>query len=277
MTECTYISNPRRLFWKAWLARPLRLCGYLCVFGVCVFSVKAQVKMLETAPTKTSAQPDRRDAISSGAWSAATISLFNTWSALDDNPDRRASFYSPDHKKLVEISGENVVLRIAGRTFRTNINNVTKHDGELGWAPDSTKFFLTWSETGELGAWHLEVYGVDAAGVHEFSGVADLARKDFERLVRKMPIDPDLNTPELKKIWDYDGYCDPYNVVGGRWLNGSREILLSVLVPNTSDCRYMSLFDVYRVNATTGVILQRYTASEAHKLYGGKYLPRIVR
>ena len=122
----------------------------------------------------------------------------------------------------------------------------------------------------------MEVYSVDSTGTHEFPKVAGPARKDFERLVRKMPIDPELNTPELRGIWNSDSYCEPYNVVGGRWLSGSRELLLSVLVPNTSDCRYMSLFDVYRVNATTGAILQRYTAPEAHKLFGDKYLPRIV-
>jgi len=239
-------------------------------------SVKAQTGPAKAASAKTSRKPDRRYAIARGAWSAATISLFNTWSALDNNPGRRASFYAPDHKKLIEIVGEKVSLNIDDRTFDTGIDNVTKHDAELAWAPDSTKFFVTWSESGELGTWHMQVYGVDAAGVHQIPEVEEPARKDFEKLVRHMPIDPILNTPKLRGIWDSDGYCQPYNVIGGRWLNGSQEILLSVLVPNTSDCRYMSLFDVYRVNATTGKILQRYTAAEGHKLFGDEYLPRIV-
>jgi hypothetical protein len=93
--------------------------------------------------------------------------------------------------------------------------------------------------------------------------------------VRRWPVDPQLNTPELRAIWDSDEYCEPYHVIGGRWLNGSEEILLSVLIRNTSDCRYMSEFNVYRVNATTGQILQRFTAQEAHKRFGDKYLPRI--
>jgi hypothetical protein len=249
----------------------------ILAFGTCVPSVKSQAKQPKTASAATARQRDRRYAVVSGAWSAATVSLFNTWTALDDNPQRRAHFYSPDHKKRIEILGERVFLRIDGRTFDTGVSSVLNHDAELGWAPDSTKFFVTWSETGELGTWHMQVFGADASGVHEFRGVEEPARKDFERLVRKLPIDPILNTPELRELWKSDDYCEPYNVIGGRWLNGSRKILLSVLISNTSDCRYMSLFDVYRVDATTGRILQRYTAAEGHKLFGNKYLPRITR
>lgn len=258
------------------LARALVLCGQLCTLGICLLSIRAQTGPPKTASGKSARKLDPRYAVVRGAWSAATVSLFNTWSTLDHNPDRRASFYSPDHKKQIEIIGERVFLHMDGKTFDTSIDNVTKHDAELGWAPDSTKFFVTWSETGELGTWHMQVYGVDSAGVHEFPRVEEPARKDFEGLVRKMPIDPELDTPKLRRIWDSDEYCEPYDVVGGRWLNGSREILLSVLVPNVSDCRYMALFDVYRVDATTGGILQRYTAAEGHKLFGSQFLPRIT-
>jgi hypothetical protein len=39
----------------------------------------------------------------------------------------------------------------------------------------------------------------------------------------------------------------------------------------------MTLFDVYRVDAVTGKILQRYAAAEGRKLFVYKYLPRIAR
>jgi hypothetical protein len=236
-----------------------------------------QLTQSEPAPVpsaKNSPKIDRRYAIVRGSWSAATISLFNTWGAFDDNPGRHMSVYSPDHQKLVEVIGADATLRINGQSF--NINNLTKHDAELGWAPDSTKFFVTWTESGELGPWHMQVYGVDKSGVHEFPKVEEPARKDFEHRVRQMPIDPDLNSPELRFFWEADEYCEPYHVIGGRWLNGSQEILLSVLIRNTSDCRYMCEFGVYRVNAVTGEILRRFTAAEGHKRFGDKYLPLIV-
>jgi hypothetical protein len=187
------------------------------------------------------------------------------------------SFYSPDGKKRVEVIENRVKIRVGGRTFRTDIDNVTKHDAELGWSPDSTRFFVTWTEGGELGPWHMQVYGVDGSGIYEFPKVEEQARSDFERRVREWPIDPELDTPELRSIWDADEYCEPCHVVGGRWLNGSGEILLAVLVRNTSECRYMSEFNVYRVNAVTGKILQHFTAAEGHKRFGNKYLPLIER
>jgi hypothetical protein len=131
-------------------------------------------------------------------------------------------FYSPDRQKLIEVVGRRVTLRTDDRRFDTEINNVTKHDAELGWAPGSTKFFVAWSESGELGPWHMQVYGVDGSGVHEFPGVEEPARKDFEKRVRKMPIDPLLSSPARRAIWDGKEYCEPYHVIGGRWLNGSQ-------------------------------------------------------
>jgi hypothetical protein len=265
------------------LSRALLLSVHLCIF--CTFhpSLNAQAETKarapQTEPTKAASvrkpsKIDRRYAIGRGSWSAATVSLFNTWSALDENPGRHMSFYSPDRKKLIEVVGADVFLRIGGRTFNTDINS---HDAELGWAPDSTKYFVSWTETGELGPWHMQVYSVDESGVHEFPKVDEPARKDFEQRVRQLPIDPELDTPELRGIWDSDEYCEPYHVIGGRWLNGSKEILLSVLIRNTSDCKYMSEFNVYRVNAVTGEILQRFTAAKAHKRFGDKYLPLIAR
>jgi len=245
---------------------------------VMIASGAAQVAATEPSkisPAKHPPKIDKRYAVTSGNWSAATIPLFNTWPAPDNNPGRHLTLCAPDRKKVVEVIGERATLRVAARTFETEINNVTKHDAELGWAPDSTKFFVTWSESGELGPWHMQVYGVDESGIREFPGVEEPARKDFEQRVRHWPINPELNTPELRHVWDADDYCEPYHVIGGRWLNGSKEILLSVLIRNTGDCRYMSEFNVYRVNAVTGEVLQRFTAREGHRRFGSKYLPRM--
>jgi hypothetical protein len=240
---------------------------------------KEQVAKAEPAKKGSAKKPskiDRRYSVARGAWSAATIALFNTWSALDQNLGRHMSFCSPDRKKRIEVVGQKVTLRIGERIFDTEINDVTKHDAELGWAPDSTKFFVTWTETGELGPWHMQVYGVDESGAHEFPNVEEPARKDFEQRVRQLPIEPEFKTPQWRAIWEADEYCEPYHVIGGRWLNGSQEILLSVLVPNVGDCRYMSKFNVYRVNANTGEILQRFTAAAGHKRFGDMYLPIIT-
>src|SRR6266567_1539035 len=217
-----------------------------------------KTELTKAAAAKKPPRIDRRYAVARGDWSAATVSVFNTWSAFDDNPGRHLSIYSPDRQKIIEVVGADVTLRIGSRSFETDINNLTKHDAELGWAPDSTKFFVTWTENGDLGPWRTQVYGVDESGLHEFPKVEEPARKDFEQRVRQWPADPAVNSV----FWDIDEYCEPYHVIGARWLNGSQEILLSVLIRNTGDCKYMSEFNVYRVNAITGEILERFSATE---------------
>jgi hypothetical protein len=259
------------------LTRAVLLCGLLSVLCLVIHSAGAQTKAANSAPPKTTHRIDPRYAIARGSWSAAAISLFNTWTAFDQTSGRHISFSSPDGKKRIEVVGANVYLWVGGKEFETDINSVSKHDGELSWAPDSTKYFVTWTESGELGPWHMQVYGVDETGAHEFPKVEEPARKDFERRVRQWPIDPDLNSPELRTFWNGAQYCEPYHVIGGRWMNGSKEILLSVLIPNVGTCRYMSEFNVYRVNSTTGAVLQRFTAKAAHRQFGGKYLPIITR
>jgi hypothetical protein len=256
-----------------WIAFFIRF-GLICVYLACGITAGRTQSGKPSTDTRP-ATLDRRYAVSKGAWSGATVSLFNTWTAFHDTPGRHIAIWSPDHEKQILVIGKEVRLRINGRTFDTGINGDLNLDAELGWSPDSTKYFVTWTESGELGPWHMQVFGVDDSGVHEFPKVAEPARLDFERRVRAMPIDPEMNTPDRKPFWDMAEYCEPYHVIGGRWLNGSSEILLSVLIRNTGDCRYMSDFNVYRVNAKTGQIIGRFTASEGHRRFGNRDLPKI--
>src|SRR5215470_12322934 len=117
------------------MARLLRLHVYSLLLVTFNHLVSAQIDSATPSPVEltkkvTGDRPtiDRRYAIARGNWSAATISLFNTWSGLDENPGRHASFYSPDHLKLIEVVGENVAIRIAGKRFDAGIDNLTKHD-----------------------------------------------------------------------------------------------------------------------------------------------------
>src|SRR5579863_9734988 len=121
----------------------LRVCVGLA--SACALLVAAQSP---TPPVKPHPSLDRRYAVASGEWSAATVSLFNTWSAFDNNPRRHIVVSSPDHKKSIEVAGNIVTLHVGSREFDPDINNLAKHDAELGWSPDSTKYFITWSETG---------------------------------------------------------------------------------------------------------------------------------
>lgn len=214
------------------------------------------------------AQQDRATAKVRGDWSSQSVSLFNTWGGLDSNPGRRLTFYSPDKKKRVEVIGGKVLLCIGSKKFDAHFQNKT--NAELGWSPDSSRFFLTSTDGGETGSWHVQVYDVNDFGLRELEGIENGAKKDFEARIRKLPPYKGRD----RNLWATQEYCEA-NVVGSEWLAGSSQLLVSVLMPNTSACRYMTKFEVYRIDILSGEILQRYTAREAYRKFDPADLPKI--
>ena len=246
---------------------PMFLLARICV-GAALLT--APIVMI---PQTQAPALDRRTSVEPGAWSGKAVSLFNTWGGLDSNPGRKLSLSSPDGTKTISVRNDTVTLVVSGKQYPTGFGART--NAELGWAPDSRHFFLTWTDAGVTGQWHTQLYVVTDTGLQEIKGFSDAARRDFARVVRKMAIPADLNNPLGRRYWSSKEYC-PLNVAGSQFLNGSSEFLLSVLVPNTSRCRQMSEFNVYRLAIPGGKILQRYTAKEAHGKFGDDDLPVIT-
>jgi hypothetical protein len=215
---------------------------------------------------------DRRYSVCRGAWSGKTIALFNTWMAPDENPERRLDLPSPDGKKILEVRGFHVRLRMEGRRYWTPFGNM--HDAEVGWAPDSTRLFITWSESGELGPWHTQVYNVTNTGLLEIPGVTQLIRRDMIFRMKKAPLPKWVATPERRTMWSGLDYCAD-DVVGSQWLNGSNEVLVAALAGPDSGCKYMGDFVAYRIEVSTGKILQAYSEDDAQRTFGDEDLPRV--
>jgi len=214
---------------------------------------------------------DRAIAVCRGGWSGKTVALFNTWDSADINPRRRLHFPSPDGKKTIVVDGFRVRLRMDDKTYWTPFGMM--HDAEVGWATDSSRVFVTWTETGELGPWHVQAYDVTKDGLQEIKAVTRNASEDLLRRERKAPIPKDL--AQHRGYWNALEYCEP-EIVGSQWLNGSSEILISALAGPDSGCKYMGDFRVYRMEAKTGRILESYSATEAHRLFGDDDLPKIL-
>jgi hypothetical protein len=222
-------------------------------------------------PAQQSAQ-DRRTAVNRGEWSAHTVSLFNTWGGLDSNLGRVLALPSPDGNKIIQVRNETVGIVINGKRYRTRLGGKTS--AELGWAPDSQHFFLTWTAGGDTGTWHTEVYSITKSGIKQITGFENHVRSDFEHRIRHLPI-PRFAQPMDRQYWLGKEYCDA-NLVGAQWLNDSQELLISALVPNVGICRFASKFEVYRVAVPSGKILQRYKPREAYKEFDRESLPRIA-
>ena len=76
-------------------------------------------------------------------------------------------------------------------------------------------------------------------------------------------------------MWKSLDYCEP-NILGSQWLNSSSEILIAAMAGPDSGCKYMGDFVVYRIEVPRGKILQTYTATEAHRVFGEENLPKII-
>ena len=218
---------------------------------------------------------DRRIAVENGAWTAASVSLQNTWHLFDKNPGRKACFDSPDKEKRIEIDGKDVTLIVNGKRIGTEFGELP--NDELGWAPDSKRFFVTWTTGGEEGEWRIGVYEVQKDSLMEIGpgeGVGVKAQRDFEKRVREFPVEPDLNNNRDRQISKEADYCEPANVVASKWLADGKELLLSVMIVNVpARCRYGGYFEVYRVRVEDGAIIQRYSSKEARRLFGKNYFP----
>lgn len=215
---------------------------------------------------------DRRTSVNRGEWSTKTVSLFNTWGGLDSNPGRVLTLPSPDGKTIIEVKNETVFAVIKGNRYPTRIGEKT--NAELGWAPDSQHFFLTWTDGGDTGTWHTELYSVGASGIKQITGFEDHVRREFEHRIRHLPM-PKFASSMDRQYWSATEYCEA-NLVGAQWLNGSQELVVSALVPNVGICRFASRFEVYRVAVSSGKILQRYKPLEAYQKFDRNSLPRIA-
>jgi len=254
---------------RSWLAE-LWVC--LVLLLPVAFSGRINRAADDKQPTKCSENGDSRYMVCRGAWSGKTVALFNTWMAPDTNPERRLDLPSPDGGKVIQVRGFHVRLKMNGRRYWTPFGNM--HDAEVGWAADSTRLFVTWSETGQLGPWHTQIYDVTEAGLLEMPGVTRRMQPDMIRRMRCARIPKWVDTKEEHAMWSGLDYCAD-DVIGSQWLNGSTEILVAALAGPDSGCKYMGDFVVYRVEVSTGKILQTYSEKEAQRTFGNEDLPSV--
>jgi hypothetical protein len=192
--------------------------------------------------------------------------------APDTNPEWWLDLPSPDGKKIIQVRGVQVRLSMNGKRYWTQFGNM--HDAEVGWAPDSTRLFVTWSESDQLGPWHTQVYDVTETGLVEIPGVTRRVRPDMILRMKKAPIPKWVATPQQRGMWDTLDYCAD-DVVGSPWVNGAREIVVAALAGPDGGCKYMGDFTVYRIEVATRKILQAYSEKGAKQTFGKEDLPAV--
>lgn len=253
---------------RCWLAS-----ACVCLIPLHMFLTQGVNRVVKnTQLTDCRQKADPRFAVCRGAWSGKTVALFNTWMAPDTNPERQLDLPSPDGKKIIHVRGSHVRLRMNGKLYWTPFGNM--HDAEVGWAPNSARLFITWTESGELGPWHTQVYDVTETGLAEIPGVTRHVRPDLILRMKRAPLPEWVATPDYRALWSTLDYCAD-DAVGSQWLNGSRELLVAAMAGPDSGCKYMGDVVVYRIEVLTGKILQAYSEKEAQRIFGEQDLPRV--
>jgi hypothetical protein len=121
---------------------------------------------------------------------------------------------------------------------------------EIGWSPTSALFFVTYSDGGAIGTYHVSVYRI-SAGRMEKIDLTGAVRRDFQRHY------PKCDSPE-----------EP-NIAGVAWSADSTKLLVAAQVLPHSNCDNMGTFNLYTVAVSNGRIIDRIPQLAAKaSLYG---------
>jgi len=118
-------------------------------------------------------------------------------------------------------------------------------EAEVAWSPDSKAFFVTYSDGGAIGMFHVLIYRVDNNGVNKSEPISNRAK-----LFR-----PNCITG------DYP------NVGAIQWGEDSSTVIIAVEVPPHSGCVDMGTFKAFEISLADGKFLKQYGQLEAKRIF----------
>ena len=166
-------------------------------------------------------------------------------------PQQVAAIPSPDGKKAILVSapsspgGEErhaVRVRVGKREFPTAFGRW--FNAEAAWTADSRAFFVTYSDGGDDGTYHVAVVQVTAGGLRISEPLQD-GRALFQ---------PTCAEPEVPSV----------AAVGWPARDASR-LLLAVVVPPGSTCSAARTFRAFEVRLPGARVLERYDQFQAKR------------
>jgi hypothetical protein len=119
-------------------------------------------------------------------------------------------------------------------------------DTEFGWSPDSGAFFMTYTDGGGVGRFHVLVFRFNQKGINMIEPI-----RDGSRLYK-----PVCDEPELP------------NVGAIKWGPDSMTLSIAVEVPPHSNCAVWGTFWAFDITLPEGKVQQRYDQLEAKKHFG---------
>jgi hypothetical protein len=137
-----------------------------------------------------------------------------------------------------------VLVRAGSHLYRTKIGALV--NAEAAWSPDSKAFFVTYSDGGMVGTYHVRVVYVTDSGVRVIEPVPN-GRRLFK---------PSCFSPEFPNV----------GAIG--WIReGSDQLVIAVEVPGHSSCASMGTFKAFVIQLPTGRVVSEYGQIEAKRSF----------
>jgi hypothetical protein len=137
-----------------------------------------------------------------------------------------------------------VFVEAFGHEFSTTIGDYV--NAEVGWSPDSAAFFLTYSDGGNIGTYHIQIFYVTVSGLRMIEPMKD----------RRRLLTPNCFEPE----WA--------NVAAIKWTGSdSSSLLIAAEVPPHSSCASMGTFRAFEIGLPGGNVLAEYDQIAAKKSF----------
>jgi hypothetical protein len=151
---------------------------------------------------------------------------------------------SPDRAKHIHPNQNGSFGVFVGQKQIRRLKYDAEADVEIGWSPDSTQFFITYSDSGAAGGYHAHLFRISEKQQLIESNLPQIAFKDFKS----------------------QHYCTPRgdNLYFVGWSLDSRQAFMVAEVYPTSDCgQEMGIAAGYLMDVVSRTIIRRYSKEEA--------------
>ena len=168
---------------------------------------------------------------------------------------------SPDRRRRITMrigrdGGGMAVSAVDDAGRETAIDTAAWSCPEIGWSPTSDRFFVSYSDGGGVGTWHVSAYRI-AAGKWQRIELETAVRRDF---LRGYPKCFEPETP---------------NITGIAWARDGRRLLLAAQVLPHANCDDLGTFRLYEVAVPDGTIPRRVDQRNAKRSFGKLLGPEL--
>jgi hypothetical protein len=160
------------------------------------------------------------------------------------SPDGSSVIHAKEVQKPADGSWPfNVWITHRAASYRVSFGGFV--NAEVSWSPDSSAFFVTYSDSGAIGQYHMLVYQVAENGAKSVEPISDGSK--------------------LFKMRCFT--TERPNVGGIQWGLDATTIFIGVEIPPVSDCASMGTFRIFEIALPTGKVLRTIGQLEAKEQF----------